>query len=706
LRRVAGEIEGKTMEIVAHKHEDRERMMNVIQDKTGMIFVDASNFPNMKKPSCDKENIGVQRIVQLDKMLNVLKPNSEDALCFAVFVQGRPKMHVHTYGDIQTLISPVIAVKKRGQTGMDVDNPKIKCARKFEKVNAKDIPRRRAKILASKLILNIMNKNQINSEDSKIAKKENTINLPLHFLNQLRKVAGEIESKSMEIVEHKHDETKTMMKVIEDKSGIIFVDETNFSHMRKPSENKKNTGVQRIVKLGMIMDILNKKSEDATCFAVFMPGCQKMHVHTFGGLETMTSSVIAVKKNPKLSMGVESPTFNGTEEIKKVDSRNVQRKRAKCLASKLIMKIINKKQTPLQDPNTVKDEKCKKGKELTNKINLPIHIIHQLRMVNGEIEGKTLDIVLHEHKDMKTVKDIMREKTGILIVDGSFNTGGFEGPKQGGDLKFTEIQRIMKLDKIEENLEISQKCCESLIYVVIMRGRKKVHCHVVGSVTDIVFPIMAFNKKAMVDFKKKQKFQNNIKDVRETKDIPRKRAKVLVSGLLDQIQNKQKTPIKRTDQEHTDNDIKVPQHFIVQLRRALGKGTQPKLETVKHVCKNIEELKEVMQNRNGIMIVTGEKKSDDEKLGPKKFELQELKQLQDLIDEKEAENVAFVTLMTGNKKVHCHCLGNILPKKGIIVALKTDANIPDKNNSVIHARVKDLPASRLCALVKNVMANI
>merc|ERR1711892_876335 len=190
----------------------------------------------------------------------------------------------------------------------------------------------------------------------------------------------------------------------------------------------------------------------------------------------------------------------------------------------------------------------------------------------------------------------------------------------------------MKLDKIEENLEIGEKSCESLIYAVIMRGRKKVHCHVVGSVTDIVFPIMAFNKKAMVDFKKKQKFQNNIKDVRETKDIPRKRAKVLVSGLLAQIQNKQKSTIKRTNQEHTDNDIKVPHHFIVQLRRALGKGTRPKLETVKHVCKNVEELKEVMQNRNGIMIVPGEKKSDDEKLGPKKFELQELKQLDELIE--------------------------------------------------------------------------
>jgi len=329
------------------------------------------------------------------------------------------------------------------------------------------------------------------------------------------------------------------------------------------------------------------------------------------------------------------------------------------LTAKLLKSIVSVFETTPMDIDTAENEGTVDIMKKENAIKLPIHVIRQLRMVNAEIEEKSMDVAIHKHKDGKAIKDIMEDKPGVLIIDGSSDADPKHGNNKGN------VQKIMKIERVGNDLETP------FVFAVMMKGRKKIHCHIFGNVGKMMNPIMAINKKLLFCTSKMKKTHCKTKDNVKMKSIPRNRAKMLVSGLLTRVVDRSGSEDSIQVGKQGKDFIQVPQHFMGQLRRALGKGQQPQLETAVVAHDNIDQIAEVIKKDTGIMIYKTNLE-DEEKMNHH-MEIMAMKtgEVLEMMNEKKMETLVFVSFIRGMKKMHLHFLGEI-PKGNLIAVLKTD----------------------------------
>merc|ERR1712176_1418265 len=102
-----------------------------------------------------------------------------------------------------------------------------------------------------------MKKNQKNREVLKIE-------LPVHFINQMRRVKGEIEGKEMDIIEHKHETNESFKDAIKQNTGVIFVNaeeyQEEFPNLKVKADDEKTNNVLRIINFKKIEKLPEGKS--------------------------------------------------------------------------------------------------------------------------------------------------------------------------------------------------------------------------------------------------------------------------------------------------------------------------------------------------------------------------------------------------------------------------------------------------------------
>merc|ERR1711915_1069404 len=124
----------------------------------------------------------------------------------------------------------------------------------------------------------------------------------------------------------------------------------------------------------------------------------------------------------------------------------------------------------------------KKEKICDNKINVPLHIINQLRKVNGEIKGKTMDIEENTHENQKEVRTIMKNNDGILIADSTILPINNQYQKADGN---GQVQRIVKSKQIDKMLDDEEK---EIAFVAFKAGNQKISVHTFGSIKNFKAP--------------------------------------------------------------------------------------------------------------------------------------------------------------------------------------------------------------------------
>ena len=274
----------------------------------------------------------------------------------------------------------------------------------------------------------------------------------------------------------------------------------------------------------------------------------------------------------------------------------------------------------------------RKNQSTKNTINLPCQFMTQLRRLVDKEDGKEMETVVHQRQHLVGIQKVMQKWPGVIFLGGDTameivgkgvkqKNLNKEGQEKGDIL----VKRIMHGKRVENiiNARVTDKNVSdekriSVIFVPFLPERKKLHCHVFGSMTDFEAPCVAFKIRGnQPDGQKQDKGKSQKMVIQQSatvqkrggqekgtkfvigsqnqknqvhgiggkqgarfRDVPRRRAKVLTSTLLRKLKDSnigEKTETCVESEEIMEEEAKIDLEIVLKTARGDLKDTNSAL---------------------------------------------------------------------------------------------------------------------------------
>merc|ERR1719481_1039876 len=203
-------------------------------------------------------------------------------------------------------------------------------------------------------------------------------------------------------------------------------------------------------------------------------------------------------------------------------------------------------------------------------------------------------------------------------------------------------------------------------------------------------PIVAFNKMAP----KMKKDINEITDhsaAKNMRQIPRVRAKALVTQLLKKIQDNE----NNTQSRELETQVAIPQFFMGQLRRALGHAEGKKMEVTMTKCDSIHEVIEKCKGGEGILIMATKEKNESDDHVRLSVSLRSLEDVESLAEKEQPLGLLFISFKKGAGRVEGTHFGMKRNQGDLKVAIKLKEKAEGDET-----KYKEISAKRVASLVE------